>query len=117
MRVLLTGGAGFIGSHIADLLAERGHTPVLLDALTTGLRPLRLVRLNPDAAALAVALMIRSIPFLAGSVADARDAARARGVDRNPALLLTPAVVGAVAYAQRTGEALHARGLPGDALP
>lgn len=33
MRVLLTGGAGFIGSHIADLLAERGHTPVLLDAL------------------------------------------------------------------------------------
>jgi dTDP-L-rhamnose 4-epimerase len=33
VRVLLTGGAGFIGSHIADLLAERGHTPVLLDAL------------------------------------------------------------------------------------
>ena len=33
VRVLLTGGAGFIGSHIADLLVERGHTPVLLDAL------------------------------------------------------------------------------------
>lgn len=33
MRVLLTGGAGFIGSHIADLLVEHGHTPVLLDAL------------------------------------------------------------------------------------
>ena len=45
---------------------------------------------------------------------DARDAARARGKDRNPALLLTPAVVGAVAYAERTGEALHARGLPED---
>ncbi|QXT61990.1 CbiQ family ECF transporter T component [Tessaracoccus palaemonis] len=110
------------GTVLAAVLAARmltltTSTPVLLDALTTGLRPLRLVRLNPDAAALAVALMIRSIPFLAGSVADARDAARARGVDRNPALLLTPAVVGAVAYAQRTGEALHARGLPGDALP
>jgi len=110
------------GTVLAAVLAARmltltTSTPVLLDALTTGLRPLRLVRLNPDAAALAVALMIRSIPFLAGSVADARDAARARGVDRNPALLLTPAVVGAVAYAQRTGEALHARGLPGDVLP
>lgn len=110
------------GTVLAAVLAARmltltTSTPVLLDALTAGLRPLRLVRLNPDAAALAVALMIRSIPFLAGSVADARDAARARGVDRNPALLLTPAVVGAVAYAQRTGEALHARGLPGDALP
>lgn len=33
VRVLLTGGAGFIGSHVADLLAEQGHTPVLLDAL------------------------------------------------------------------------------------
>lgn len=33
VRVLLTGGAGFIGSHIADRLAESGHTPVLLDAL------------------------------------------------------------------------------------
>lgn len=33
MRVLLTGGAGFIGSHIADLLVERGHDVVLLDNL------------------------------------------------------------------------------------
>ncbi|HEV8561949.1 MAG TPA: NAD-dependent epimerase/dehydratase family protein [Actinophytocola sp.] len=33
MRVLITGGAGFIGSHIADALAERGHEPVLLDNL------------------------------------------------------------------------------------
>lgn len=110
------------GTVLAAVLAARmltltTSTPVLLDALTTGLKPLRLVRLNPDAAALAVALMIRSVPFLAGSVADARDAARARGVDRNPALLLTPAVVGAVAYAQRTGEALHARGLPADEPP
>ena len=56
--------------------------------------------------------MIRSIPFLAGAVQDARDAAWARGRSRNPAALLTPAVVGSVAYAQRTGEALEARGLP-----
>ncbi|WP_031468391.1 NAD-dependent epimerase/dehydratase family protein [Sciscionella sediminilitoris] len=32
MRVLVTGGAGFIGSHIADLLAESGHEPLLLDS-------------------------------------------------------------------------------------
>ncbi|ONI90616.1 NAD-dependent dehydratase [Actinosynnema sp. ALI-1.44] len=31
MRVLLTGGAGFIGSHIADSLTERGHEVVVLD--------------------------------------------------------------------------------------
>ncbi|HEV2778753.1 MAG TPA: NAD-dependent epimerase/dehydratase family protein [Actinophytocola sp.] len=33
MRVLVTGGAGFIGSHAADALADRGHHPVLLDNL------------------------------------------------------------------------------------
>ncbi|WP_019809329.1 NAD-dependent epimerase/dehydratase family protein, partial [Saccharomonospora halophila] len=33
MRVLVTGGAGFIGSHITDLLAESGHEPVPLDGL------------------------------------------------------------------------------------
>ncbi|TCO58385.1 NAD-dependent epimerase/dehydratase family protein [Actinocrispum wychmicini] len=33
MRVLLTGGAGFVGSHIADLLRERRHDVVLLDNL------------------------------------------------------------------------------------
>jgi dTDP-L-rhamnose 4-epimerase len=33
MRVLLTGGAGFIGSHVADLLVRRGHDVVSLDSL------------------------------------------------------------------------------------
>ena len=105
------------GNVLAAVLASRmltltTSTPVLLDALSTGLRPLRLIGVNPDSVSLMVALMLRSIPYLAGSLQDARDAARARGSERNPVFLLTPAVVGAVAYAQRTGEALHARGLP-----
>ncbi|CAM02620.1 NAD-dependent epimerase/dehydratase family protein [Saccharopolyspora erythraea] len=33
MRILVTGAAGFIGSHVADALAGRGHDVVLLDAL------------------------------------------------------------------------------------
>ncbi len=33
MRVLITGGAGFIGSHIADRLADAGHSILVLDAL------------------------------------------------------------------------------------
>ncbi|SDD30832.1 NAD-dependent epimerase/dehydratase family protein [Actinokineospora iranica] len=33
MRVLITGGAGFVGSHVADLMAERGHDVVLVDNL------------------------------------------------------------------------------------
>ncbi|MDC2946482.1 NAD-dependent epimerase/dehydratase family protein [Streptomyces heilongjiangensis] len=31
MRVLVTGGAGFIGSHVVDALTEHGHEPVLFD--------------------------------------------------------------------------------------
>lgn len=36
MRFLITGGAGFIGSHLSDLLIEQGHAAHVLDDLSTG---------------------------------------------------------------------------------
>jgi UDP-arabinose 4-epimerase len=38
MRVLVTGGAGYIGSHTAKALAQSGHQPVVLDDLSAGHR-------------------------------------------------------------------------------
>lgn len=35
-RALITGGAGFIGSHLTELLLERGHSVVVVDNLSTG---------------------------------------------------------------------------------
>ena len=35
-RILVTGGAGFIGSHMCDLLLSKGHEVVALDHLFTG---------------------------------------------------------------------------------
>ena len=48
MRVLVTGGAGYVGSVSVERLVEAGHEVVVLDDLTTGHResvpPTRLAR-------------------------------------------------------------------------
>ena len=45
MKVLVTGGAGFIGSHVVDLYLENGYEVVIVDDLSTG----RESNLNPAA--------------------------------------------------------------------
>ncbi len=39
MNILVTGGAGFIGSHLADGLIREGHRVVIVDNETTGRSP------------------------------------------------------------------------------
>ncbi len=45
MRAIVTGGAGFIGSHVVDLLLEEGHEVAVVDNLSTG----RVANLDPRA--------------------------------------------------------------------
>ncbi|MBI5305142.1 MAG: NAD-dependent epimerase/dehydratase family protein [Chloroflexi bacterium] len=72
MKILVTGGAGFIGSHTVDLLLEKGHSVRILDSLTP---PVHIDGQMP-------AYVPRQVEFMRGDVRD-RDAwARAlAGVD------------------------------------
>jgi UDP-glucose 4-epimerase len=62
MRVLLTGGAGYIGSHTAIALIERGHDVVALDDLSNA---------SEDALRRAGRIAGREIPLVVGDAGDA----------------------------------------------
>ena len=36
MKILITGGAGFIGSHLAERFLKEGHSVAVIDDLSTG---------------------------------------------------------------------------------
>lgn len=36
MKILITGGAGFIGSNIADAYIKKGYNVIIVDNLSTG---------------------------------------------------------------------------------
>jgi UDP-glucose 4-epimerase len=61
VKYLVTGGAGFIGSHLTDVLRENGHEIVVLDDLSTG----RLENLDESLAS-------GRVRFVDGSVTDER---------------------------------------------
>jgi biotin transport system permease protein len=95
----------------ASLLTATTPLHRLLDGVVSLARPFRRFGADPERFALTIAIMLRSIPFIAGAFADVRDSARARGLGRNPRALVLPVFITTVAYARHTGEALAARGL------
>ncbi|QCW51564.1 energy-coupling factor transporter transmembrane protein EcfT [Nocardioides dongxiaopingii] len=88
----------------------------MLDTIVRLLGPLRRVGLDTERVALAVALAIRALPATVDLGRETRDAARARGLGRDPRAHLTPFVIRVVAQAHLTGDALVARGIGDDDL-
>jgi dTDP-L-rhamnose 4-epimerase len=80
MRILVTGGAGFIGSHIVDALLDGGHEVRVLDALAPGTHPRHPDYLRPEA------------ELIERDIADERAVARA--IERVDAVCHQAAMVG-----------------------
>ncbi len=98
----------------AFLLTATTPMQRILDGVVSLAMPFRRFGADPERFALTIAIMLRSIPYIAGAFADVRDSARARGLERSPRALVLPVFITTVAFARQTGEALAARGL-GDA--
>jgi biotin transport system permease protein len=96
---------------LATVLTVTTSVDEMLDTVTRAVRPFRRVGVDPDMVALAFSLMIRGIPTTIELASETRQAAMARGLERNPRALVTPMVLRTVAHARATGEALHARGV------
>jgi biotin transport system permease protein len=95
----------------ASLLTATTPLHRLLDGVVSLARPFQRFGADPERFALTIAIMLRSIPFIAGAFEDVRDSARGRGLERNPRALVLPVFITTVAYARHTGDALAARGL------
>ena len=74
MEALVTGGAGFIGSHLVDALLERGDRVVVIDDLSTGRRE------NLDQALAKGAVLLEAEVTDVGAVSDAFEAHRPEAV-------------------------------------
>lgn len=95
----------------AALISLTTRVTDLLDVIVRLLRPARAMGVDPERVALLLALTIRAVPVIAGTLHEARDARRARGLERSTRALVTPIVVRTIRHADRVGDALAARGI------
>lgn len=110
--------AADLTSVAALALAISCSTPMesMLDLVSRLVRPFGRI-LPPETIGLMFALTLRSIPEAARIFIEARTAARARGLERDPRAVLIPGATRTVGFAIQLGQALHARGIAEEAKP
>lgn len=110
-QVVVVVGTMVVTVAAAALVTLTTRVSDMLDACVRLLRPLRRIGVDAERVALVLALTVRAVPVLADTFAQARDARRARGLERSPRALLVPLVLRTLRHADRLGEALAARGV------
>ncbi|MGN6302072.1 MAG: CbiQ family ECF transporter T component [Angustibacter sp.] len=110
-QVVVVVGTMLVTVAAAALVTLTTRVSDMLDVCVRLARPLRRLDVDPERVALTLALTVRAVPVLADTFAQARDARRARGLERSPRALLVPLVLRTLRHADRLGEALAARGV------
>jgi len=108
---VLVVGTLLVAVTAAGLVTATTSTTDLLDAVIAGLRPLRPLGVDAERVGLAFSLAVRALPVIQHAFDEAVDARKARGLGRSTRALVTPVVIRTIRHAERTGEALAARGL------
>lgn len=85
--------------------------PRIIDGFVSLCTPLKIFGIKPERIAIAIAVMIRSIPVIMNEHTMISHALISRGVKVAPHRTFTPLIISTVAYAHETGDALAARGL------
>ena len=95
---------------LALAVAASSSMTAMLDFVSLMARPLRAV-LPPETLGLMFAMMLRALPEVAEIYLESRQAARARGLDRNIRAIVYPTTTRTVGFALDLGQAIHARGI------
>ncbi|KQX66599.1 energy-coupling factor transporter transmembrane protein EcfT [Angustibacter sp. Root456] len=110
-QVVVVVGTMLVTVAAAALVTLTTRVSDMLDVCVRVLGPTRRLGVDPERVGLTLALTVRAVPVLADTFAQARDARRARGLERSPRALLVPLVLRTLRHADRLGEALAARGV------
>ncbi|MGW3485222.1 energy-coupling factor transporter transmembrane component T family protein [Rhodococcus indonesiensis] len=110
-RAVVVCGQLLVAVALAALVTLTTRVSDMLDAIVTGLRPLRRVGVDAERVGLVLVMTVRAVPMLGAIVAQVTEARKARGLGFSLRALAVPVVVGALLTAEAMGEALVARGL------
>jgi biotin transport system permease protein len=99
---------------LAVLITLTTRISDMVDALESGLRPLRVLGVNPAKISLMISLAIRFVPLLVDLVREIRAAQQARGLERSIAAVAVPLIVKTLRMASVLTDAIEARGYDPD---
>jgi len=108
--------AGFVVLRLATLLLLAGLVTLttrasdMIESLTSGLRILRPLGVNPAKVGLAISLALRFIPVLAQITTEVREAQKARGMEHSIVAVAMPVAIRMLKMADDISDAIDARG-------